>query len=84
MVEGAYMVQAVSFIAAALVMAIGSIAPAYSQGLIGSKACENVGKYPESAPQIRAAMMLALILVETAAIYCLLIAIAIIVVGRPS
>lgn len=71
--EGIYIAKAAAYIGAALVMGIGSIAPAYGQGLVGSKACENIGKYPESASNIRNAMMLAMGLIETSAIYALLV-----------
>lgn len=80
--DGASMVRAAAFIGAAFVMGIGGIGPALSQGLIGSKACENIGKYPESASKIRMAMMIALGVVESTAVYCLLIGIMLIVLNR--
>ncbi|MGC2310921.1 MAG: ATP synthase F0 subunit C [Candidatus Babeliaceae bacterium] len=57
--------KAASAIAAAIIVGIGVLGPAFAQGLIGSKACENIGKYPESASKIRTAMLLAMALVET-------------------
>lgn len=75
--ENVYIVKAAGFIAAALVMGIGSIAPAYGQGLVGAKGCENIGKYAESARDIRAAMFLAMGIIETSAIYALLISVII-------
>lgn len=77
-IEGIFYAKAAAFIAAALVMGLGSIGPAIGQGLIGMKACENIGKYPENANNIRNAMIIALALVETCALYCLLIALALI------
>lgn len=82
MTDGVYMVKAASFIAAALVMGIGSISPAYGQGLVGAKACENIGKYPESVRDIRQAMGLALFMIETSAVYCLVIAFVILLMAR--
>lgn len=82
MIEGIHLVKAVSLIAAALAMGIGCISPAYGQGLVGAKACENIGKYPESAGNIRTVMGLAIIMIETSAIYSLLIAGAILFLGR--
>jgi F-type H+-transporting ATPase subunit c len=38
------------------------------------KACENIGKYPESASKIRTAMILSLGIVETGSIWVLLTA----------
>lgn len=80
--EGIFIAKAASFVAAALVMGIGSIAPAYGQGLVGAKACENIGKYPESARDIRTAMFLAMGIIETSAIYALLIAGGILFFGQ--
>lgn len=80
--EGIFYVKAAAFFGAALAMGIGSVGPALGQGLIGMKACESMGKYPESAGKIRTTMMIAMGLVETAAIYALLIAGALIWVGN--
>ena len=80
--EGVYYVKAAAFMGAALAMGIGSIGPALGQGFIGMKACESMGKYPESAGKIRTTMMIAMGLVETSAIYALLIAGALIFVGN--
>lgn len=65
--------KAAVYIGAALAMGIGSIGPALGQGLIGMKACENIGKYPEGANKIRTTMFLALSIIETSAIYCFII-----------
>ena len=69
-----YFAKAAAFLGAAFAMGIGSIGPALGQGLIGMKACENIGKYPQSSGDIRTTMIVALSLVETSAIYALLIA----------
>lgn len=71
--DGIFYAQAAAFIGAAITMAFGSFGPAIGQGLIGMKACENIGKYPESANKIRTTMIIALTVVESSAIYCLLI-----------
>lgn len=76
-----YFAKAAALFGAAIAMGIGSLGPALGQGLIGMKACENIGKYPESSGNIRATMMIAMGLVETSAIYCLLVAGALIYVG---
>lgn len=72
--EDIEIVKAAVALGAAFVMGIGTIGPALGQGLIGSKACENIGKYPESANKIQASMLIAMSLVETSAIFALLIA----------
>lgn len=66
-------IKIAAFIGAAFAMGIGTIGPAIGQGMIGSKACENIGKYPESSGQIRTTMFLGMGIVETSAIYAFLI-----------
>lgn len=70
-------VKVAAYIAAALTMSLGTIGPALGQGLIGMKACENIGKYPESGGSIRTTMMIAMGLLESLAVYALLISIMI-------
>ena len=67
-------VRAVACAAAAFAVGVGTFGPALSQGLISSKAMENIGKYPESANNIRNLLFVSLGFVETAAIYATLIA----------
>lgn len=70
--------KAAAYIGAAFVMAIGSISPAYGQGLVCAKACESIGKYPESAGNIKNSMLLGMGLIETSAIYAFVIALLLI------
>ena len=70
--------KAMAYLAAALVMGLGSIGPALGQGLIGMKACENAGKYPASYTNIRTLMAISMAIVETVSLYCLLIALLLI------
>ncbi len=74
--------QAAAFLGAAIAMGVGSIGPALGQGIIGKKACEGVGKYPESYTKIRMTMIIAMALVETAAIYAFIIAIMLIIFNK--
>jgi F-type H+-transporting ATPase subunit c len=76
-----YFAKAAAFFGAAFAMGVGCFGPALGQGLIGMRACENIGKYPESGGNIRTTMMIAMGLVETSAIYALLIAGALVYVG---
>ncbi len=80
--NGVFYAQAAAFFGAAIAIGLGCIGPAIGQGLIGMKACENIGKYPESAKQIRDAMVGAMVFVESGAIYCLLISGFLIWVGK--
>ena len=72
------LVKAAAYIGAAFAIGIGTIGPAFGQGMIGSKACENMGKYPESASKIRTTMLLAMGIIESSAIYALIISILLI------
>lgn len=67
-----------AYLGAAFVVGIGVIGPTLAQGLIGAKACENIGKYPESAGNIRGAMLVALAMPETASVFALLVALLLI------
>ncbi len=77
-----YYVKAAAFLGAAIAIGLGTLGPSLGMGMIASKACENIGKYPESAKQIRSAMMFGLIMVETAAVYAFVIAFVIIIFSR--
>jgi len=79
--EGMFYAQAAAFLGAAIAMGIGAIGPALGQGFVGMKACENIGKYPENAGKIRTTMMMGMGLVETSAIYALMVAGALIYAG---
>lgn len=78
--ESMYLVKAAACIAAGLCMGIGGMGPAIGQGFIGGKACESLGKKPESAGAIKNTMMLAMIIVETSGIFSFLIALIILFV----
>lgn len=80
-VEGIYYAKAAAFLGASIAMGMGAIGPALGQGLVGMRACENIGKYPESSDKIRNAMIMACALVESAAVYSLGISAALIWVG---
>jgi F0F1-type ATP synthase membrane subunit c/vacuolar-type H+-ATPase subunit K len=63
-----------AFAGSAFAIALGTFGPALAQGMIGSKACENFVKCPESqVGSFRALVMLSLVIVETSSIYALLI-----------
>lgn len=61
-------------IAAALTIAISTIAPAMSQGRTATKAMESIARQPEAAKDIRSTLILSLGLMEALTIYGLLIA----------
>lgn len=77
-VSSTVIVKAAAAFGAALVMAIGSIGPSLGQGMIGKQACDSIGKYPQTANDVRLAMMIAMGFTESSAVYCLIIAILLI------
>ena len=72
------MTKMAAYIAAGACMGFGTLGPALGLGFIGGKACESIGKKPESAGVIQRAMILASAFVESTAVYALLIAILLI------
>lgn len=72
---------AAKYLAAALAIGLGTLGPAFAQGQIGSKTCENIGKYPENINNIRTIMFMAMIFPETLSIFSVLIAFVILLVA---
>ena len=67
----------VKCISAVLLVAVGSIGVATSQGGIAKKACESIAQNPAAEKGIKNVFTYGMILVEAAAIYCLFIALII-------
>ncbi len=61
----------------AFAIAVGGIAPALAIGLIGRSAMDAIGRNPEAASKIQAAMILGSAFAEAVAIYALVIALII-------
>ena len=61
-------------IAAALCIALSTIAPAIAQGMTASKAMDAIARQPEAAGNIRSTLIVALGMIEALTIYGLLIA----------
>ena len=80
--EGIFYAKAAAFLGAAIAIAIGSAGPAIGQGIIGAKTCEKLGKYPESAGSLRTTMMIAMGIVESSAIYALVVALLLIFLNK--
>lgn len=64
-------------LSAAIVMGIGSIGPALAEGMIASKTMEAIGRNPAVADKIVPNMIVAMAIAETAAIFCLVVALII-------
>lgn len=72
--EGVFYAKAAACIGAAIAVGFGVLGPALGQGGIGMKACENIGKYPESANKIQTVMIISMGLVETSSLWAILTA----------
>jgi len=59
-------------LAIAIIMGVGTIAPAIAIGWIGSRSAEAIGRNPEAASKVQTSMILALAFAEVIAILCLL------------
>lgn len=81
-IDGAFIARAAALFGAGFAIAIGTIGPSLGQGMIAKKACEVIGKYPESASKVRTALILSLGFVEASAVYALMVAILLIFLGR--
>lgn len=81
-IDGAYIARAAALFGAGFAIAIGTLGPALGQGMIAKKACEVIGKYPESASKVRAALILSLGIVEACGVYALIIAVLLIFMGK--
>ena len=64
----------ISIIGAALAVAIGSIAPALAEGRAVAAAMDAIARQPEAAGTISRTLFVGLAMIETMAIYCLVIA----------
>ena len=72
-------------LAAGLCVPLAVLTAALAQGRIGATALEGIARQPEAAGRIQTAMIIALALVESLAIYALLVSLIILfVIGLPS
>jgi F-type H+-transporting ATPase subunit c len=67
-------IQIVSILGASLAVAVGSIAPALGEGRAVVAAMEAIARQPESSAVISRTLFVGLAMIETMAIYCLVIA----------
>ena len=67
-------VEAVSIMGAVLAVAIGSIGPSLSEGKALSAAMEAISRQPDSVGPLSRTLFVGLAMIETMAIYCLVIA----------
>ena len=68
-------------IGAGLCMGIGAIGPGIGEGNAVAKACESIGRQPESKGSVTSTMIMGCAIAETTGIYALVIAILLIFVA---
>lgn len=67
-------IQGLSIVAAAVAVAFGAIGPALGEGRAVAAALDAIARQPESASTISRTLFVGLAMIETMAIYCLVIA----------
>jgi len=70
-------IEVVKLIAAAACMAIGSIGPSLGEGAVASKGIEGIGRNPEAADKIFTNMVVSMAIIESIAIFCLVVSLII-------
>jgi F-type H+-transporting ATPase subunit c len=67
-------VEAISILAAAIAVGLGAIGPGVGEGLAVAAAMDATARQPESAGTLSRTLFVGLAMIETMAIYCLVIA----------
>jgi len=70
-------IEAVKLLAAAACMAIGSISPALGEGMVAARGIEGIGRNPEAADKIFTNMIVSMAIIESIAIFCLVVSLII-------
>jgi len=73
-------VKVSSAISAGLCMGLGALGPSLGQGYIGGKACESIGKKPESSGAVGRTMLVAMAFAESSSIYALVVSLVLLFV----
>jgi F-type H+-transporting ATPase subunit c len=68
------LIAAVSIFTAGLTIAVGSIGPALGEGRALEKALQSIAQQPDEATTIQRTLFVGMAIVESTAIYCLVIA----------
>jgi F-type H+-transporting ATPase subunit c len=69
-----HLIKAISIICAALAVAAGSVAPALGEGRAVAAAMDALARQPEAGGLIARTLFIGLAMIETMAIYCLVVA----------
>ena len=68
------LIPAVSIFAAGLAVGLGAIGPGIGEGMAVAKGLEAIARQPEAAGTISRTLFVGLAMIETMAIYCLVVA----------
>lgn len=68
------LIQIASIVSAAFAVGLGAVGPALAEGRAVAAALEAIARQPESAGTISRTLFVGLAMIETMAIYCLVIA----------
>jgi F-type H+-transporting ATPase subunit c len=68
------LVEVISVIGAVIAVSFGAIMPAYSEGRAVAAAMDAIARQPEAANTLSRTLFVGLAMIETMAIYCLVIA----------
>jgi F-type H+-transporting ATPase subunit c len=71
------MEQGYQYIAMAIAIALGSLGPGLSIGILVAKAMEAIGRNPDAENKIRTNMLLGIVFAESIAIFALVVALII-------
>jgi F-type H+-transporting ATPase subunit c len=67
-------VEMLSIISAAIAVSVGAIGPAFAEGRAIAAAMEAIARQPETSGTISRTLFVGLAMIETMAIYCLVVA----------
>lgn len=71
--EPGVLVTIITIIASATAITLGTALPVIMEGKAVAKALEGIARQPEAAPQLRTTLLISLALLESTAIYVLLV-----------
>ncbi|HNR97613.1 MAG: ATP synthase subunit c [Chloroflexi bacterium ADurb.Bin180] len=72
------LVTLTTIVCASIGVVLGSVIPCWMEGRAAEKALEGIARQPEAADRLRATLFIAMALIETGAIYALLVALVLI------
>lgn len=76
-------IQSISIIVAGFTMAIGSLGPALAEGRAVASALDAIARQPDSASLLSRTLFVGLAMVESTAIYCLVVALLLLFKATP-